>query len=106
MNETIEQFIARGGKISKLEPQEAPEVKHILSVKSTGSMDIIDLAEGADLYSEAAMAAKGTRRVKIDRKKKVKINPDLLPPSLLGLLNSLGDSIDAARQQEETISEG
>jgi hypothetical protein len=106
MNETIEQFIARGGKISKFEPQESPETKHILSVKLTGSMDIIDLAEGADLYSEAAMAAKGIRKVKIDRKKRIKINPDLLPPGLLGLLNSLGDDIDAARQQEETVSEG
>jgi len=106
MNETIEQFIARGGKISKFEPQESPETKHILSVKLTGSMYIIDLAEGADLYSEAAMAAKGIRKVKIDRKKRIKINPDLLPPGLLGLLNSLGDDIDAARQQEETVSEG
>ena len=106
MNETLQQFIARGGKISKLEPQEAPEAKHILSVRSTGSMDLIDLASGADLYSESAMAAKGTRRVKIDKKKRIKINPDLLPPGLLGLLNSLGDDIDAARQQEETISEG
>jgi hypothetical protein len=106
MNETIEQFIARGGKISKLESQATPEIKNILSIRSTGSMDIIDLAGGADLYSESAMTAKATRKVKIDKRKRVKINPDLLPPSLLGLLNSLGDDIDAARQQEETISEG
>lgn len=108
MNETLQQFLARGGKISKIEAQKAPDVKHILPVRSTGSTDLIDLAGGAELFSEAAMAAsKPVRKVKINKKPQgVKINADLIPPALLGLLTTLGVPSDAARQKQETVSEG
>jgi hypothetical protein len=106
MRETIEQFLARGGSIAKVPAQEQPAVKHILPVKSTSSMDIIDLAGGAELYSEPAMAGKSARKVKIGkRNQKININKDLLPPGLIGLLNTIGVSKDAARQQEEDFLE-
>jgi hypothetical protein len=106
MRETLEQFLARGGSISKIPAQEQPVTKHILPVKSTSSMDIIDLAGGAELYSESAMAGKTLRKVKIDkRNQKININKDLLPPGLIGLLNMIGVNKDAARQQEEDILE-
>lgn len=107
MKETVEQFLARGGLISKIPAQELPAIKHILPIKSTSSMEIIDLAGGAELYSESAMARKSTRKVKIDkRNQKININKDLLPPGLIGLLTTIGVSKDAARQQEEDILEG
>lgn len=104
MKETIEQFMARGGVISRIESQKVPETTHVLPIKSTLSMDVIDLATGADLYSETAMVTKPTRKVKIT-KQAPKIKVELLPSGLLGLLKSLGDITNAAGQQEENVHE-
>lgn len=105
MKETIKQFVARGGSISRVESQKTPEITHVLPVRSTLSMDVVDLATGADLFSENAMVAKPTRKVKIV-KQAPKIKAELLPAGLLGLLKSLGDNTDAAGQQEEDVREG
>jgi hypothetical protein len=105
MRETLKQFIDRGGKINKIEGQETPNEKHVLPVRLTGSMDLMDLADGAELYSEAAMSAKYVRKVKLTSKvKKIKINKDLLPSNLLNLLDSL--ETQDAEKKKEVIHEG
>lgn len=105
MRETVEQFIARGGKVNKFKGQETPVEKHVLPVRNTGSTDLIDLAGGAELYSEAAMNGRLARKVKLNSKqKKIKINADLLPSELLSLLGSL--ETKDAEKEEETVHEG
>lgn len=105
MRETVEQFVARGGKVNKIKGQETPVEKHVLPIKNTGSTDIIDLAGGAELYSEAAINSKFTRKVKLNSKqKKIKINADLLPSELLGLLGPL--ETKDAEKEKETVHEG
>lgn len=71
--ETLEEYLQRGGKITKLPPQEAPEDKETVPVVSGGGL--MTLAEGSIFYAEI--------KPKVIKKKKVKINLAALPPSLL-----------------------
>lgn len=78
--ETIEEFLARGGTITKCDPAPLPEEESGDKVMptSTGVSTLMTLGEGALYYSE-------TRAKPKERKKKVDkaINFAALPPSLL-----------------------
>lgn len=77
--ETIEEFLARGGKVTQCPPAPVPEEEHsnrVNSTVSTGST-MMSLAEGALFYSESRAKPK-------ERKKAEKpINFAALPSHLL-----------------------
>ena len=90
--ETFEEYLARGGKITKIPTKEAPDQRE--SVKSTappGPVVIMSLAQ-ADLYY-------GER--KVSKKTKVKVKPTIdlsaLPPELRK--KYVDDVISAAKEE-------
>ncbi len=96
MKETLEQYLARGGKISKLDPAElAPPKQH--TVPSTYSNNIYDLQEGALYFAERPVSRKTRNKVKSIEDKRVrvpKLNLDLLPPELLSLIPQVEEKSD------------
>jgi hypothetical protein len=78
--ETVEEFLARGGTVTKCPPAPSPEEDLSNRVSSTvgASSTMMSLAEGALFYSESRAKSK-------ERKKKVEpvINFAALPASLL-----------------------
>ena len=78
--ETVEEFLARGGTVTKCPSVLSPEEEITNRVTSTvgASATMMSLAEGALFYSESRAKPK-------ERKKKVEkaINFSALPPSLL-----------------------
>jgi hypothetical protein len=92
MRETIEEFLLRGGKITRLEPQETQmdEKNTTMLVKSS---KIMDIQEGGLYFSDAALSPRSHNKVKSNKKslKDIKINKDLLPKELLYLVQSQED---------------
>jgi hypothetical protein len=104
MKETIADFIARGGTINRLPAQERPIVANVLSVK-TSMINIMDLDNGAHIYSETALEPKKKRGVKPKggKTRASKINASLLPKNLLGLLRKIG--VPSYEEKQEAASE-
>lgn len=71
--ETIEQYLARGGKVEKLDPVATPLVRQTTQVKSSGG--ILDLDEGAHFFSE--FKPKAIKR-KVKNQEKFSALPDYL----------------------------
>jgi len=73
-NESLDEFIARGGKITKLEPVKDEE-KPTVNVKSTVSKppNLMSLEDGEFYYGETEKTEKRAE------KKRSKINMDILP---------------------------
>lgn len=86
--ETIEEFLARGGTITKCEPAPLPEevLANRASPTPVASATMMSLAEGALYYAESRAKPK-------ERKKKADpvINFAALPPSLLKYMPKRGD---------------
>lgn len=74
--ETVEEFLARGGQVTKCPAQERPDEESRTNPTTTASSTMMTLAEGALFYSES--------KAKKERKKKAEkeINLDALPPHL------------------------
>lgn len=71
--ETIEEFLARGGEITRVPSQpESEEVNHIFSTSNAAST-MLSLSEGSLYYSES----------KAKPKERAKINTSALPANLL-----------------------
>lgn len=74
--ETVEEFLARGGQITKCPPAPTLEEIHSRTPAHSSGETLMSLAEGALYYSEARAKVK-------ERKKAIKpINKDALPASL------------------------
>jgi hypothetical protein len=86
--ETVEEFLARGGQVTKCPPVLTPEEEITNRVTSTvgTSATMMSLAEGALFYSESRAKPK-------ERKKKVEktINFSALPASLLKYMPKQND---------------
>jgi len=83
--ETIEEFLKRGGKITKCEAQPVPEV--IIPVKPIASSPhVMDLEEGAHYYAESISKLKKTRK---KTKENTGINAALVPKGLLDSLDEI-----------------
>ena len=84
--ETIEEYLARGGKITICPPQSSDEEENkiVRSTASNQAQQVLDLGEGEIMYGE---------KIKKTRKKPKKIQAmdqeqvDLLPDSLKHLAN-------------------
>lgn len=79
--ESVEEFLARGGKIEKLEDLSVIKDKPVGSV-SKQKPQIMSLAEGELLYGE-----KGKRNKKVKEPDYSGINFDLIPENLRKLIN-------------------
>ena len=99
MKESVQDFIARGGTINRVPEVQRQEPNYVINIKSS-SIEIMDLDNGAHIYSEAAMESKKKRGVKPNtgKTRAVKITASLLPQSLLGLLQNIGVKIDEEKR--------
>ena len=63
--ETVEEFLARGGKINVLPPVEREETKHTMPVNTKIDYDMLSLGEGEFLFGETRTRkpTKPTKRV-------------------------------------------
>jgi len=77
--ETVEEFLARGGKITKCPANEPVEEEHKVNPTQTAGASMMSLAEGALYYSES----KAKKEKKLSEKT---INFAVLPTSLLKYL--------------------
>lgn len=78
--ESIEEFLSRGGEITKVPPAPLPEdgyASRVVTSNPGASSTLMSLAEGALFYSESKVKAKKLK------KPIEKINKDALPASLL-----------------------
>lgn len=87
-NETIEEFLARGGNIEKLDIQGEVKDRAIGSVTKQKA-SIMSLAEGELLFGE-----KGKRTKKVKESDYSNINFDLIPESLRKILNPAPQQAD------------
>jgi hypothetical protein len=78
--ESISDFLARGGKITNVPPQQIPMVREVYSPSVVVSPHLMDLEEGSFYFSEAVEKAKGK---KYNITSRDKINLSLLPPDLV-----------------------
>lgn len=74
--ETVEEFLARGGQITKCAPGPTPEDTQTTNPTPSAGTTMMTLGEGALYYSE-------TRAKKEKKKKPVTINYSALPAHLL-----------------------
>ncbi|NVM33983.1 MAG: hypothetical protein HWN81_00205 [Candidatus Lokiarchaeota archaeon] len=72
----IEEFLEKGGKITKCPPQEAPKSKHEYKPNNAGPATIMTLSEGELFYGEPA---KRRKKKELDLSK---INLDEIPEEL------------------------
>lgn len=79
-NETIEEYIARGGKIEKAPPQEYNEPQHVVRPTQTSS-NIMPLTEGENYFAEKQTRKKASAE-EINKKGK-----DALSSTALKYLN-------------------
>lgn len=63
--ETIEEFIARGGKVITLPPAERPEVKNQLKTMTTPEGRLLTLGEGEFYFSESKNRKPAKRTVRL-----------------------------------------
>lgn len=75
--ETIEEFLARGGKIQTVPPQEIQEQKSTISVSYSASP--LELDEGALYYAEPNKNSNKYNKVKPEGRK---ADPDKIPEHL------------------------
>ena len=108
MKETMEQFLARGGVISKLDPM--PTKEHKYAVSSTVHFNnIYGLDEGALYFAEKAPSRKTTTKVKLSKPKKKrapKLNLSLLPPELVVLVSQAEETTYEEASQPQVLREG
>lgn len=106
MKETIEEFLARGGKITTINPQESSEAEKptLNIIKSTKLMDI---HEGGLYFSDAAILPRLDNKVKSNKKslEGIKINRSLIPKELHYLVQSKEDALDEEDIQTQTIQQ-
>jgi hypothetical protein len=107
MKETVEQFLARGGVISKLEPAARAEVKQTIS-STTYVNNIYPLDEGALYFADKPISRKTKVKVKSNKppKRKVpKLNLSLLPPDLVTLISQTEESTHEEASQSQIFRE-
>jgi hypothetical protein len=97
VHETIEEFLARGGKIDKVDLTGEPKQKTIGSVTKK-TTTIMTLAEG-ELY----FAEKGKRNKKVKEPDYSGINFDLIPPHLRSLLAPAENKIDKTGDSDQAV---
>jgi len=74
--ESIEEFLQRGGTITKVAPQEEPEEGRLTSASKSSASQMMSLAEGSIYYAESKARIKAV-------KKEQPIDLKALPASLL-----------------------
>jgi hypothetical protein len=108
MKETLEQFIARGGVIVKLDAVE-PSSDGKVSVNSTNnSINILGLNEGALYFADKAPSRKTSAKVKLSKPKKTrapKLNLSLLPPHIAALVTGAEETADEEAKKSEVLRE-
>ena len=72
----IEEYLAKGGKITKLPPQESPETQAVYKPSSSGPAKIMSLSEGELFYGETS------RRKKVKELDLSKVDLDEIPEEL------------------------
>ena len=108
MKETLEQFLARGGVVSKLDPAPIKDHKQIVS-STVHSSNIYGLDEGALYFAEKAPSRKTTTKVKLSKPKKKrapKLNLSLLPPELVALVGKAEETTYEEASQSQVLREG
>jgi hypothetical protein len=79
--ETVEEFLARGGKITKVEYSE-PNVKEIVNSAPTSGYSSIMTYDSADLYYGDPKKTSASRESTTKSKKQPNIDFSVLPPEL------------------------
>lgn len=108
MKETLEQFLARGGVIVKLDSV-PPSVDAKVSVNSTiHSNHIFALDEGALYFADKAPSRRTSTKVKLSKAKKTKapkLNLSLLPPHIAALVTGAEETADEEAKKSEVLRE-
>lgn len=81
--ETIEEFLQRGGKITKLPPQKPPSEEAQTVFQTSPSGGLMSLSDGGLFYAEKK------KHKKRKKEKPISINLAALPPSLLKFAKNL-----------------
>jgi hypothetical protein len=87
--ETIEEFLARGGKITVIPPNEKSESTHVIPIKTQLDYDMMSLGEGEFLFGE-------TRSKKVKKMKKRVSTDDF--NKMVESMNLPQDIVDALRR--------
>lgn len=106
MKETLEQYLARGGKISRIEPADIQPSKQTVPMSYSGS--VYDLYDGALYFAERAVSRKTRDRVKSVEDKRVrmpKLNLSLLPVELLSLIPQAQETTDEEALQSQVLQQ-
>lgn len=108
MKETLEEFLARGGVVVKLDPAPQQESKHPVS-STVHSNNIYALDEGALYFAERSPSRKTMTKVKLSKPKKKrapKLNLSLLPPELVALVSQAEETSHEETSQPQVLREG
>ena len=95
--ESIEQFLARGGKIEKVEAQETPETKNVMTCASSTHPHLASLANGQILFAEKMKK----RKVDKDKKFAEKLDKSSLPQDLIDKLKKAANIEKDGRSEKE-----
>lgn len=82
--ESIEEYLARGGKVDVLPPK-GFQSRNILKVRGTGS--VMSLSEGGELYGEKTKAEMKPKAPK------AALDLSLIPSDLLEKLRAMGEKV-------------
>lgn len=88
-SETIEEFLARGGKVTVVEPQKTEEDKHTIPIKTKIDHDNMSLGNGELIYSE--VKARKPRKTISNEDFLKALNSAKLPQSIV---NTIKEKID------------
>ena len=84
--ESIQEFMARGGKITKIPPKEKEENKHIVRPSIAGPPKLFSIGEAENMFGEI-------KKIKKKKKKKAvdlgKVDESVIPSSLQHILKDL-----------------
>lgn len=96
--ETVDEFLARGGQVKKLEPVSREDHRIVLPTAG-GPPTIMSLGEAEVLYGEAE------RPQESPEKRRSKVNVHLIPPELRARLGLNAESSEGSEDEAEEAGE-